>query len=237
MDMQKNRHGRIEIIDAVRGLSILLMVLYHFFYDLVSFTSFPAYILFNPFVNFLQVLFASLFILMSGASTQFSRNNMKRAIKIVLAALAVTIITWWFDPEAYVKFGILHFLGVCALLYALFSKQIDRIVTKIHPAVFVILFIILKYYLDQPHSIPYLWLFGLYTPNFVSTDYFPIFPWMFIYLFGIWFGKLILAGKLPALFYDFKSPFFASAGRKTLWIYLLHQPILMGIIELIKFMQ
>ena len=228
------RHNRIEIIDAARGLSIILMVVYHFFYDLVAFCSFPIHVLYNPLVNSLEVFFASLFILMSGASTQFSRNNLKRAAKILLAALIVTVVTRYFDPAAYVRFGILHFLGVSALLYALLRGPADRLVSKIHPALYLILFFIVKYVFSRPYPVPYLWPLGIYTDSFVSTDYFPVFPWIFIYFLGIWFGKAVVAKKLPAWFYELKSPFFASAGRKTLLIYLLHQPILMGIIELMR---
>ncbi len=228
------RRDRIDIIDAARGLSILLMVLYHLFYDLVAFCSFPAHVLFNPLVNSLQVLFASLFILMSGASTQFSRNNLKRAVKMLLAALAVSVVTWLFDPSEFVRFGILHFLGVSALLYALFYTQIDRLVSKVHPVFFIVLFFVFRSFLNHSYPIEHLWVLGIYARSFVSSDYFPIFPWIFIYFFGIRFGKAVLARKLPGWFYEFKFPFLAAAGRKTLWIYLLHQPMLMGVIELIR---
>ncbi|MDP4108522.1 MAG: heparan-alpha-glucosaminide N-acetyltransferase domain-containing protein, partial [Bacillota bacterium] len=179
---------RFEIIDACRGVSIMLMVVYHFFYDLVAFCSFPAYVLYNPFVNSLEVFFASLFIIMSGASTQFTRSNKKRAVKTLLAAAAVTLVTWIFDNSAFVLFGILHFLGFAALIYGFFGRQIDRIVEKVNPAIFIALFFVFRQILNRPYNIRGLWALGIYTRSFMSTDYFPMLPWIFIYFFGIWFG-------------------------------------------------
>jgi len=229
--MSENRE-RIQLIDALRGVSILLMVLHHFGYDLVAFMGVPAYLIYNPLVETLQLIFASLFIFLSGASCIFSRNNLKRGVEILLCGIAVTIVTYLFDKDAFVVFGILHFLGCAAIIYALIRPALDKV--KIHPVIWVILFIVSKIALSRAYDIPHLWALGIYTDDFVSSDYFPIFPWIFMYLFGTWFGHIVVEKKLPEWFYSFKCDFFAAVGRRTLIIYLLHQPVIMGIIYLLK---
>ena len=81
---------RYYAVDALRGLSILLMVAYHFGYNLVMFDIAPPGLLYNPLLNFLQPFFASVFIAISGASSTFSHSNLRRGVKILLCAALVT---------------------------------------------------------------------------------------------------------------------------------------------------
>ena len=81
------------------------------------------------------------------------------------------------------------------------------------------------------------WLFplGWTYPGFYSADYFPLFPWLFVFLVGSWAGYYVADKKLPARFYDRKGvPFFSWLGKKALIIYIIHQPILYGLVMLIK---
>ena len=92
---------RYYAVDALRGLSILLMVAYHFGYNLVMFDIAPAGLIDNPLLNFLQPFFASVFIAISGASSTFSHSNLRRGVKILLCAVLVTLATWAFNPAAF----------------------------------------------------------------------------------------------------------------------------------------
>ncbi|MBR6653381.1 MAG: DUF1624 domain-containing protein, partial [Oscillospiraceae bacterium] len=78
-------------------------------------------------------------------------------------------------------------------------------------------------------------MFGWYTEDFYSADYFPIFPWLFVFLFGTWAGKHIRDGRLPEKFYTFTMPVLPQIGRKALIIYIVHQPVLFGITMLIRY--
>ncbi len=226
--------ARIDIIDACRGLSILLMVVWHLFYDLVLFRMFPENILFSPLVNALQLFFVCLFIIMSGASTQFTRSNYKRALKMLICAAVVTLVTWFLNNDAFIKFGILHFLGFAALIYAVLEYPLRWLTSKIPCFVWIILFFASRYALNRTVTTKWLWPLGLVYPGFVSTDYYPIFPWFFMYMFGIWFGQIVVERKLPDWFYETRIPFFSAVGRKTLWIYMLHQPVIYGIVYLVS---
>ena len=67
---------------------------------------------------------------------------------------------------------------------------------------------------------------GLPGANFASADYFPLIPWFFLFLAGTVIGVPVKEHKLPEKFYTARVPFFAAAGRNTLLIYVLHQPVI-----------
>lgn len=218
---------RYYALDVLRGLSILLMVCYHWGYDLVLYGLLPDWVLYNPLLDGLQLLFASVFVAISGASSTFSRSNWRRGLKILVCALAVTAATYWFDPSSMVRFGILHFLGVSALLYQLLRPLLNRFPPN--PAVCLVLFFAARF-LTKPHyNIPGLWWLGFRQPSFSSGDYFPLLPWFFMYLFGVWLGNFLAQGRAPAWFDRIRCPWLEQIGRHTLWIYLLHQPVCMAL--------
>lgn len=74
---------------------------------------------------------------------------------------------------------------------------------------------------------------GAPGPGFFSADYFPIVPWLFLFLAGTAIGVPVKNGKFPRRFYELKVPFLAPAGRHTLLIYVVHQPIIYGLLYLI----
>ena len=75
------RPARIELMDALRGLAVCLMVLHHFLYDLCEFLGAPWWLFTNPVFDVLHYFFAGLFIFLSGISSDFSRSNLKRGAK------------------------------------------------------------------------------------------------------------------------------------------------------------
>lgn len=228
------KHGRIGIIDAVRGLSILLMVIYHLHFDFYEQGIMDGNLLFSPLVSFLQTFFASVFILMSGISCRFSRNNLKRGLLMFAAGMVVTLVTAWYDPHLIVRFGILHFLGASAVLFALLEKPLDRLFPQpLLPLLCVALAILTWDLPNHTYRVRWLWMFGFPPSGFVSSDYFPLLPYIFIYLFGTWLGRLICDKRFPRWFYRFRCPVLEWIGRKTMWVYLVHQPVCMGIVRLI----
>lgn len=218
---------RIQLIDAVRGFSIILMIAYHFGYDLVQFGLLPAGVLYNPLLNVLEPFFAGVFIMLSGVSSRFSKSNIKRSLKTAAAALAVTAVTFIIGQP--VKFGILHFLAFSMLFFGFLKEQIDKIPEKAAPFIYLVLFTVFKIALNRRFDVPYLWWLGFPDINFSSADYFPVLPWIFVFLFGTLLGKWVIERRLPSRFYTFDVPVLPPIGRKSLLIYLLHQPVLYGI--------
>ena len=87
------RPARIELMDALRGLAVCLMVLHHFLYDLCAFLGAPWWLFTNPVFDVLHYFFAGLFIFLSGISSDFSRSNLKRGAKAMALALGITLVT------------------------------------------------------------------------------------------------------------------------------------------------
>ena len=225
---------RIQLIDAARGLCVILMVCHHLFYDLVEYLGAPPWLFSNLVFNFLHYVFAGLFILLSGVSSRFSRSNIRRGVKVLIAALVVTLVTFLID--SIVIFGILHFLGFCMVLYGFTQKFWDRFSGWAAPLVYIVLTAATAIILNalNPVKIKWLWIIGLWENNFFSADYFPLFPWVFVFLLGTWLGRLIKDGKLPEWFYTANPPLLPKVGRHAFVVYLLHQPVMVGIIMLIK---
>lgn len=85
------------------------------------------------------------------------------------------------------------------------------------------------------YPVPYLAWLGFPSPGFVSGDYYPIIPFIFMYLAG-YFAAHIAQGidkAAPSWAYANPVPALASLGRHALPFYLLHQPIILGILELV----
>ena len=218
---------------------MVLMCFHHFFYDLAAFLGAPWWIFSNPVFNVLHYIFAGCFILLSGVSSRFSRSNLRRGGILLLIALALTAVTWLGDflgekllggaPGVLIVCGVLHMLAVCMLFYGFTHRFWDRL-----PDWVMILFCALATVLTARLANGVLidgpgWLFpfGFIAEGFYSADYFPLFPWLFVFLFGTWLGEKIRAGKLPEGFYTYRVPFFPAVGRHALLIYILHQPVLL----------
>lgn len=221
------RGRRYYALDVLRGLSIVLMVFYHWGYDLVLYGLIPAWVLYNPLLDALQLLFASVFVAISGASSTFSHSNVRRGLRILACALVVSAVTFWFDPQEAIRFGILHFLGTAALLYALLAPVLRRFPPN--PVLCLVLFFLTRALTQPYYQVHGLWWLGFRRPEFSSADYYPLLPWFFMYLFGVWLGKIVKKGKMPSWFYRVRLPFLEKVGSHTLIVYLLHQPVCMGL--------
>ena len=235
-----NRKERIEIIDALRGLAVILMVAHHLLYNCVEFLGGPYWLYSNPVFDVLHYIFAGLFIFLSGVSSRFSRGNIKRGLIAIALAAVISIVTYLIEMPIW--FGVLHLLGFLMLLFGLTRKLWDFIPRLVAPFLFISLTaagaLILKYVditAENPVLRVLLSILGWRQKGFVSYDYFPILPWIFVFLLGTWTGLYIKERKLPEWFYKAKFPVFPAVGRKSLMIYVLHQPILYGLTMGIKY--
>jgi len=237
----EEKKKRIEIIDALRGFAVTLMVIHHALYNVWAFLDAPSWVYHNPVFNVLQALFVGLFIMISGVSSRFSRGNLERGSIVIVIAVIITYVTMRMHMP--ITFGILHLLGFLMIFYGLTRKLWDSIPKNIAPLIYIALILIttlMRIYLspssDNLVLRDLLSVLGWRQPGFVSFDYQTILPWIFIFLFGTWMGEYIREGKFPPRFYELKTPFFPSVGRNALIVYVLHQPVLYGITMGIRYL-
>lgn len=229
--------NRIELIDGVRGLSVVLMVIHHFLLDLVVLCGAPAWLFSNPVFDFLHYVFAGAFIFLAGVSSRFSRSNVKRGIKVLAIAMGMTIVTGLMN--SIIRFGVLHLLGTLMIFWGLTHKAWDTIPRPVMPVLYLAMLIgsnlLLKHVYIGETAARYLFMFGWTYPGFYSADYFPLFPWAFVFLLGTWAGLYIKERRLPEWFYTAKVPVLSKVGRAALPVYIIHQPVCYGIIYLYLF--
>ncbi len=246
---------RIHLMDEVRGFAVLCMIVYHGLYLFADIFHWSAFVPILRFFYPAEPFFAAAFIFISGISSQLSHSNLARGLKLAAVALVVTAATYLVVPDSVIIFGVLHMLAFCMIFFGLTASLLQKI--PFWPGFLSCLILFLLTWGLSPHNpVPYVgippllewkipdswmqtdWLcfLGLHTETFVSGDYFPIFPWMFVFLGGTFVGRFAKAGKFPSFTYKRRIPFFSLVGRHALLLYVLHQPVLFGVCLLIQWL-
>lgn len=232
---------RIHILDELRGFCVVLMVVYHALYTLAAMFAMPwALTLFKACYP-LEPIFAGVFIALCGFSCRLSKNNWKRGLLLAAVALGMSLVLMFFSP---IWFGVLHCLAVCILLFAATRPLLDRVPTLVGVVVCALLFG-LTFTMPTVFGGTFLgkalpealleckWLFPFGFGRIYSADYFPLIPWVFCFLGGTFIGKK--RDLLPAWCQKPHVKPLAFLGRHSLWVYLVHQPIIIGVTMLIRF--
>lgn len=227
---------RIWEIDFLRGVAIILVVGYHLLFDLGEFVGIKKFFGWSTDLSSVawiiaQHVFAGLFVLLSGTSSTLTRSNVRRGLRLLAVSLAVTVVTYIFDPASAIYFGILQCLAVAMLLYGAAFEKAGAVACAVWGTLVLGLAAVLPILRRMP-ALRTDWLlpFGLTSPSFSSFDYFPLVPWLGIFLIGAALGKSVYAPKRSLLPWRLPPTFVNWAGRHSLWIYILHQPIIMGVL-------
>ncbi|MDE6123634.1 MAG: DUF1624 domain-containing protein [Eubacterium sp.] len=247
----KNGIRRILILDEIRGFAIICMVLHHMIYDIGFVLGLNwGYALFDFLCTF-QPIFWAAFIVTSGICSRLSRNSVKRGIIVFAAGCAVTLVTALIMPKmgirgAEIYFGVLSCLGCSMIITGLLMPLLNKCNEKIGMIISALLFFatynisgksLLFGLIKLPENFyqyDFLCPLGFYSSTFQSADYFPLIPWLFLFLFGVFVGKYAKDGAFPKNAYVSHSKLLQLAGKNSLWIYLAHQPVLYLIMYIIK---
>ena len=235
------------------------MVLYHAMYDVVAILGRPVSWYWEWPGYLWQQSICWTFILLSGFCWGLSRRPLRHALIVSGGGLLVTAVTFFAMPSELILCGVLTLLGLCGLVLCGLHKLLERLSIHI-PPLFGLLCSLLLFFLlrDLPHGFlgfeeltlcalpdslyqfPPAAILGFPAPGFASSDYFPLLPWFFLYLSGHFLQRLLLPrpgvqnfllGPQGKRKKALLAPF-AFVGRHSLLIYLLHQPILLGLFSL-----
>ncbi|AHF80090.1 heparan-alpha-glucosaminide N-acetyltransferase [Thermococcus paralvinellae] len=228
-------------VDFVRGLGIIMMVISNFITDLQYFLNYSEH---QMFWRIFAYTTASIFVFISGLSFWISysrsikknprpyKKYLKRFAKLFGLGILITITTKVLLSSGTIYFGVLHFLGVASLLAIPFYRFREK---NIFFAVFFLLgsLIVSRITVNSLLLLP----IGITPSEFFTLDYFPIFPWFGVYLLGMTIGSLLYPDGTRRFSLNFPKmmpvEFICLAGRHTLKIYLVHQPVLVGLLLLI----
>lgn len=218
---------RLPILDLIRGFFVLLMVLFHLSFDLIYFGYLHRTVIDSNLVLFLSNFVRFGFIFLVGVSSrivylnsstysEYLKKQLKRLSILISCALLITATTYAL-VDNFIYFGILHLIAFAVLLFACMpSKWIF--------ALFIVINIILATLFEKWKVV-----LGINEP-IASLDFFAVFPWIFAALIGYFSFKMIL----PVLRkFKFRVNWLEFIGKKSLLIYMLHQPVFIGIILLV----
>lgn len=232
---------RIEWIDLARGLALVAMATYHFSWDLEFFSYLePGTAGTGPLKWYARSIAAS-FLILVGVSLVLAHGNGirwrgygKRLAMVAGAAAAITLVTWYATPGAFIFFGILHQIAVASVLGLVFLRVPAITLACLAAAWFSVPF----WAKSELFSHPLLLWIGLspFPPR--SNDFVPLFPWFAAVLAGMAFARFMIDTGITQRLADrppHRNAFTRALrfiGRHSLITYLLHQPLLVACIYL-----
>lgn len=232
-----NRISRLWQIDCIRGIAVVLMVFYHFMWDMHYFGLYSVDVAVGAWHWFSRVI-AVTFMLLVGVSLVLSaqrrspaardRRWLERAAKLYGWALVITAVTWYFVGDEFVLFGILHLIATALLLAPLLWR-----IRPLVPWLGVLCIGLGLFLTTRPVAKDSYWLIplGLSSPRYATVDYYPLFPWLGVIMLGMAIGpwiadRLQRAGAASSAPPQVLVPL-VWAGRHSLAIYIAHQPLLL----------
>jgi len=227
----RHRHDRHAILDALRGVGIVLMVAYHFAFDLAHFRMIQTDFNHDLFWLAARALIVTIFLGLVGVSLVLGKRAhpgpqpfWRRVALIAACAIVVTIASYFIFPQTFITFGILHAIAVASVL----SRPLvglPRVALALGAAIIFAGATVQLPLFDAP------WLnwVGMMTHKPATEDYVPLFPWLGVVLIGVAIGSALPRMQRTLATGDRFAPrWLAWLGRHSLIIYLVHQPLLFG---------
>ena len=218
---------RDSALDLMRGIAIIMMIAFHFIYDLNSF-GFSDIPLFTHWAGIAwRYLIVFLFLSAVGISLVIAHGKgikfkkfLKRLLYLGIAALFVSAGTYVMFPDGWVYFGILHLIWFSTIIAISF-------VNLPKTSLLIAALILIGAIFDQPNLSFISYLLEPYLP-FGSVDYYPLFPWLSFVFIGIYLGHNPYYQKI----FIFRLNWLEVIGKHALIIYLTHQIVLFSVVSL-----
>ncbi len=227
--------ARLPAIDNLRGLAIIAMVVFHFSFDLRHFGFTTADFYRDPFWLHARTAILSSFLFLAGTSLALAQSTAqgrarfwRQVARVAAAAMLVSVASYAIFPQRYIWFGVLHAIGVSLLLLRPLAHR-PWVALGLGLTVIVAGNAWSSSWFDNR---AWGWL-GFMTAKPPTEDYVPLFPWTGVMLVGMAAAHILRHDDFRALGMFAKLPaIFATLGRHSLAIYLLHQPLLFGLVYL-----
>ncbi len=247
MDQYLSRDEKIryDLPDSVRGICILGMVVYHTLFDINILADVQPNAGVIRWVDMIRDFGAAAFIFIAGFCFHFGSHRLRRFLVLSASGIIVSVVTRVVMPDTAVLFGILTFMGVSGGILSVCHPCLCRVPAGIGCVVSFLLFAVffnaafgyLGFFGINAIPIPQVLyrnyvtaFFGFPFPGFSSGDYYPLVPWFFICLTGYYCNFILLSNRKATGLLRRKIPVFSWIGKYSLPIYLLHQPVIFGII-------
>ena len=236
--MSEGKRQRIWEIDALRGFLILCVIASHtLFYSANILRAFTL----PPLVRLVMQYGGLLFVVLSGLSATLGSHSLRRGLLVFGGGMVLTlgslaaVALGWLTEDMVIRFGVLHLLGLAMILYPLLKKLPTPALLALGLALTA-----LGYWLEFSNvtvQARYLFPLGLRYPGFSSGDYFPLAPHLGWFCLGIVLGRGLYREKktrLPQI--DPETPilrFLRWCGRNSLYIFILHLPLVGAVMMLL----
>lgn len=208
---------RYPEIDIARGAAVILMLLFHSFFDAHYFGKIE---LSGEFWYYFPRFIGGMFIFISGYTLSVVKPDpgrlRRKILKLAALAFAITVITYAFVPDEVVVFGIIHFFTLATLLGYIFLR-FQKIQLPAGIVFFTAGLILNQIRVDTKMLV---WL-GLIPYNFSTLDYYPFLPWFGVFLLGMFFGN---AARPKGV--NLSIPLVSFLGRNSLKIYVIQHPVI-----------
>ena len=231
--------NRIYEIDFLRGIAIILMIIFHWFYflDLRTHSTYSNSITLQILGSFARISFIFLLGVSLNLSYQNKTSNKKynerqllRVFFLFIYSLLITLTSRLAFPDKFIRFGILHFMTITLLLLS-FIMYLPKYIPLI---LGMIMYVVFVFEMQNKHTdSTFLSCLG-YKPSYNTIDHFPLFKWFWVSSLGVLVGsKLYKNGKCNYKSLNLQqyplTKNISFMGRYSLEIYLLHLPIIYSI--------
>ena len=234
--------SRFDRVDALRGLAMVWMTVFHFCFDLSHFALWPQNFLGDPFWTWQRTAIVSLFLLCAGMGQAIAWDQRqtwgrfrRRWLQVAAAALLVSAGSYLVFPRSYIYFGVLHGMAVMLVLARCMAGWGRWL--WLAGGIALALPWVMGALLAGPWAAVAPWFdarwlnwLGLVTHKPFTEDYVPVFPWLGVMCWGLALGQWLLRRQRAWLAVALSGPMrgLALMGRWSLSYYLLHQPVMMG---------
>jgi uncharacterized membrane protein len=226
----------VTAIDALRGTAIVAMIAYHFCFDLTVFRIAHWDFYQDSFWLVARGGIVGSFLLLVGMSLVLAHRDgvpaarfWRRTALIAVAAIAVSAGSYLMFPRSFIYFGILHFIAVASIVARPLAASPYLALALGAGAIAVGNLVALPFF-DAPLAS----IVGLTTRKPPTEDYVPLLPWLGVVFVGIAAGHALARTGFRALAPLERAPrWLAWLGRHSLAVYLVHQPILLGLLWLL----